>query len=100
MSQNESAKVADAGEGALNSPGPLAAAQHASILSWSPATVRAVRPDQQNAPPPQPRSRCVTVIDLVGNHSPRLLPGTPGTMSPPTRMAASVVSLSRTSERD
>ena len=83
IAHDESAKVSQPSEGALDRPAPSVAPQDASILRRCAMAVRAMRRDQQDAPPLQPLAQCVTVIALVGNYPQRLLPGPPR-MMPPT----------------
>ncbi len=82
IAHDESAKVSEPGEGALDRPAPFVAPQDTSILRRRAMAVRAMRRDQQDAPPLQPLAQCVAVIALVGNHPQRFLPGTARTMPP------------------
>jgi len=54
VAHNESAKVAEPCERALDRPAPFVAPQDTSILRRRAMAVGTMRRDQQNAPPPQP----------------------------------------------
>ncbi len=69
VAHNESSEVPEPREGALDRPAPLVAPEHAAIWRRCPVAVRAVRYDQQDAPPPQSLAQRVTVLALVGNHA-------------------------------
>src|SRR6266571_4757733 len=73
IAHNEPTKVAQPSERALDRPAPFVAPEDASILRRRAMAVRAMRCDQQDAPPPQPSPQCVAVIALVGDHPQRLL---------------------------
>src|SRR3989441_6007326 len=82
IAHNEPTKVAQPSERALDRPAPFVAPEDASILRRRAMAVRAMRCDQQDAPPPQPSPQCVAVIALVGDHPQRLLTRAARAMSP------------------
>ena len=82
VAHDQATKVSQPGERALDGPAPLVSPQHAPILRRRTVAVRAVRRDQQDAPPTQPRSQRIAVIALVGDHAQRFLSRTPRTMPP------------------
>ncbi len=82
IAHNEPAKVAQPSERALHRPAPFVAPEDAAILRRRAMAVRAMRCDQQDAPPPQPSAQRVAVIALVGDHPQRLLTRTARAMSP------------------
>ena len=82
IAHDESAKVSQPSECALDRPAPSVAPQHTPVLRRRAIAVRAMRCDQQDAPPLQPLAQCVAVIALVGDHPQRFLPGPPRMMPP------------------
>src|SRR6266567_4368168 len=83
IAHNEPTKVAQPSERALDRPAPFVAPEDASILRRRAMAVRAMRCDQQDAPPPQPSAQCVAVIALVGDHPQRLPTGMQNKGGPP-----------------
>jgi hypothetical protein len=82
IAHNESTKIPEPRERAFDRPASFVASQDASILRGRAVPVRAMRRDQQDAPPLQPLAQCVAVIALVGNHPQRLLTRSARTMPP------------------
>ena len=80
IAHHQSPEVAQPGERPFHGPAPSVTAQDATILRWRAVTIRAMRRNQQDAPPTQSRSQCVTVVAFISNHARRLLSRTPGAM--------------------
>src|SRR5579883_2993205 len=80
IAHHQSPEVAQPGERPFHGPAPSVTAQDATILRWRAVTIRAMRRNQQDAPPAQPRSQCVTVVAFISNHAQRLLSRTLGAM--------------------
>lgn len=74
------AEITQPSERALDHLTPSVAPKNAAILWRRPTAVQAEGRDQQDAPPSQLVSQCVTVISFVGDHPQWFLPGTPSMM--------------------
>src|SRR5579883_1143577 len=82
VAHDQATEVPQPGEGALDRPASLVAPEHTAVLRRLAVAVRAMRRDQQDAPPSQPLAQRVAVIALVGNHPHRFLPRTARPMPP------------------
>jgi hypothetical protein len=84
---DQSAEVAEPGDGTLDDPAAAVAAQGATILRWWPDSIPLVRDNQFDAPTLQPLPQRIAVISLVGNHSLGLLARSPrsGSVRDPNR---------------
>src|SRR3989442_1474985 len=82
IAHHQAAKVAEPGVGAFDDPTALVPPQRSAILCRGFLAVRAMRRDQFDSAPRQPLAQRIAVVGFVGDHPHRLLPGTPGTMTP------------------
>src|SRR3989475_6539810 len=82
IAHHQAAKVSEPGVGAFDDPTALVPPQRSTILCRGFLAVRAMRRDQFDSAPRQPLAQRIAVVGFVGDHPHRLLPGTPGTMTP------------------
>jgi hypothetical protein len=100
VAHDQTPEVSEPSVGAFDDPSPPIAPQRSAILGCRPNAIALVRTDQFDATLSQAFSQRIAVVGFVGDDSQRLLPRTARAMTPPTRIAASVVSASRTSAGD
>jgi hypothetical protein len=83
IAHHQSPEVSQPSECALDRPAPSVAPEDAPVLRRRAMAVRAMRRDQQDAPPPKSPAQRVTVVAFVGDHPQRFLART-ARMMPPT----------------
>src|SRR5712692_2975470 len=82
VAHDQSAEVAQPGDGAFHRPPPLVAPQRTAVLGRGLATIPAMRDDQLDAAPGQLLAQRVTVVATVGDEAFRFLPRTAWPMLP------------------
>jgi len=83
VADDQSAEVAEPGEGAFHGPPPPVSPERPAILRGGLAPILAVRGDQLDAAPGQLLAQRITVVAPVGDQAFRLLPRTASAMAAP-----------------
>src|SRR4030081_1683146 len=83
IAHDQSAEVAEPGEGAFYRPASPVAAQRPTILGRRFASILPMRDDQLDAALGQLRAQRVAIVAPVGDETNRFLPGTTGVMPTP-----------------
>ena len=83
IAHDESAEVAEPGEGAFHDPPSLVAAQGSSVLRRRPAPILPMRGDQLDAARRQLLTQRIAIVAAIGDQAERLLPRATGVMPTP-----------------
>src|SRR5258708_39582249 len=82
VANDQSAEVAEPGEGAFYLPAASVTAQRSAVLRARLAAIPAMRGDQFDASCRQPLAQRIAVVGAIGNHTLGFLTGTSATVPP------------------